>query len=329
MSDVVRRRRSPGSELDRIATLTRLLAVAPTPGVELAIGDDAAVVRARGRLVWTIDAAVEHVHFELGGMPTQDIGYRSFQAAVSDLAAMGARPLAALSNLCLPRDLPDREFERLVCGQAEAGRELECPIVGGNLTRGAELSLTTTVLGEVAKPLLRSGAKPGDELWLIGRVGMARAGYLASERRRARSSAALRACVAAFRRPRALLAEGRGLVGRARAALDVSDGLAGDAGQLARASGVRVVIAAEQLRGVLTPELVRAAAELGRDALELALVGGEDYALLAAGAPRRRPPFAARIGWIEPGEGAELELEQDRGRRSLGAGFDHFAPARR
>lgn len=310
------------SEQSRIATVSRLLRAARAPFVEVGIGDDAAVIRAKGKLVWTIDAAVEHVHFERGLLSLDQIGYRAVQAAVSDLAAMGARPLGALSNLSLPSSFPARDFERLVSGQARAAASLACPIIGGNLSRAGEISITTTALGSAARPLVRSGARPGHELWLVGDVGLARAGLLALERKVRRSKAVVR-CVRAFAEPRALLAEGLALVGKARAALDVSDGLSGDAGQLARASEVRVVLDAEALRLALAPELIQAARELGEDPLELALRGGEDYALLAAGPQRSRPKPARVIGRIEEGSGVVLVSE---GRtRSLRSGFDHFA----
>jgi thiamine-monophosphate kinase len=155
-------------------------------------------------------------------------------------------------------------------------------------------------------------------------VGLARAGRLAlGRKRRGRQSRALATCVRAFAEPAALLAEGRSLVGRARAALDVSDGLSGDAGQLARASGVRVVIDRALLSAALAPELVEASRELGEDPLELALRGGEDYALLAAGPRARRPRKARVIGRIERGRGVVLEGEERA--RALRSGFDHFA----
>ena len=315
------------SEHSRVATLQRLLGVPRSRGVELAIGDDAAILRARGRLVWTMDAAVEHVHFELGLIGIEDVGYRATQAAVSDLAAMGARPLAALANLALPPGLSRRDFERLVRGQAAAAKELDCPIVGGNLARASELSVTTTVLGSVEKPLMRSGAKLGDELWLLGRVGMARAGLQALQAKKRRRSPALAACIDAFARPCALIAEGRKLVGRAHSAIDVSDGLAGDAGHIARASRVGLVISAKALRLALSAELIDAAAELAMDPLELALFGGEDYALLATGPSGRKPRGARSIGHVEAGSG--VALESDGRRRKLGGGFDHFARAKR
>src|SRR5690606_12854498 len=141
------------------------------------IGDDAAVL-APGSEPWvcSVDASVQGVHFDLGLVGLADVGYRSFQAAVSDLAAMGARPLAALSALVLPRALSAADIDRLTAGQAEASRETGCPVVGGNVSRGGELGITTTVLGHAAQPILRSGARPGDQVWLLGELGLAAAG---------------------------------------------------------------------------------------------------------------------------------------------------------
>ncbi|HET9930184.1 MAG TPA: thiamine-phosphate kinase [Polyangiaceae bacterium] len=312
------------SEFQRIARIQRLLEPSGGRGsaLDVGIGDDAAVLRVTGRVVWTVDAQVEGVHFDRRWLSLRDIGYRSFQAAASDLAAMGARATAALSSLSLPASLGDDELEGIVRGQAEAARACACPIVGGNLSRGGELSLTTTVLGSAPKPLLRSEARVGDELWLVGEVGMAAAG-LQALMQRARKTSAVAACIERWRRPHALLREGRILARRARAAIDVSDGLAGDARHMAKASGVRLVLARAALEAALSPELVTAAPALGLSALETALSGGEDYALLCSGKPDRRPPFAHAVGRVERGAGVWLEFAGRR--KKLTGSFDHFA----
>ena len=311
------------SEFKKIALIERALRQggAHSPAVKLGIGDDAAVLASSGRLVWTIDTQVEGSHFERRWLPLEDIGYRAFQAAASDLAAMGARPLAALSNLALPRTFSDAQLSRLARGQAEAARACRCPIIGGNLAGAPELSITTTLLGVVEKPLLRGGARVGDELWLWGDVGLAAAGLRALQRGLTKR-AALRACVERWRRPKALLVEGRKLVGRAHSAIDVSDGLAGDAAHLGRASRVRVVFDAALLEAALAPELLRGAAALGEEPLALALMGGEDYALLASGSASLRPRGARRVGYVERGSG--VFLQQAAGRQRLGASFEHF-----
>lgn len=317
-----------GSEFARIALIARVLSesAGAAPDIEVGIGDDAAVLRARGRLVWTIDTQVENVHFDRRWVGWESVGYRSFQAAASDLAAMGARPVGALANLTLPARFGDRELSAFARGQARAARETRCPLIGGNLSKGGEFSVTTTVLGRATSPLLREGARGSDELWLIGDVGMAALGLgvLGGRWSRGARSPAVRRCISKWREPRALIDAGLALVGRARAALDVSDGLAGDAAHLAEASRVRVVIDAHALRAALSADLVVAARSVGADPLELALHGGEDYALLAAGPARRRPRAARVIGRVERGRGVFLDV--DGKLAPLSRGYDHFAP---
>jgi thiamine-monophosphate kinase len=325
---MTRARGAPGrlDEARAVALFQRYFTGPARRGVKLGIGDDAAVLApARGSLVASVDASVEGTHFRRSLLPLEDVGFRSFQAAVSDLAAMGARPIAALSALTVPKRFSERELELLARGQAEAARDTHCSIVGGNVARGPMLSLTTTVLGEATRPLTRAGAHAGDECWLVGDVGLAAAGLaLLSRRTMPRANAGLARCVAAWRRPRALVERGLALVGAARAVVDVSDGLAGDATRVANASGCRLVLEERALRRALTPALVGAAKVLEKDPLDLALGGGEDYALVAAGSAAHRPRWARRIGRFEAGEGGVLE-RADLSWSPLGAGFDHFA----
>jgi thiamine-monophosphate kinase len=294
--------------------------------VKLGIGDDAAVLAPAGAdsLVWTSDACVEGVHFDSKWLGSADVGFRSLQAAASDVAAMGARPLAALSNLILPASFGKAELSALARGQAEASRALGCPVVGGNLSRGAELSITTTVLGTCRQPLVRSGARPGDELWLVGDVGLAAAGLELLRAGIASRSRAAARCIRAWRRPVALVRTGMTLARYARAALDVSDGLRADAPRLADASGVRVIIEEAAFTKALDPALTSVARVLRVSPVELALTGGEDYALLAAGPSGTRPRSAQRIGRIERGRAAWFE-RADGQRLRLSGGFDHLS----
>ena len=186
--------------------------------------------------------------------------------------------------------------------------------------------MSTTVLGRVARPLLRSGARPGEQLWLVGSVGLAAAGLAClrlglggtgSVRRQA-----IEDCARAWRRPRALLAQGRELGMLASSGIDVSDGLATDARQLARASGVRIVVDAARLGAVLGSALLETSRALRRAALQFALYGGEDYALLATGPSARRPSWATAIGWVTRGQG--VVLERDGRSLPLGRGYDHL-----
>lgn len=311
----------------------------PPITVNLGIGDDAAVfsTRAKSKLVWTVDSAIEHVHFERAWLSLADLGWRSFQAAASDVCAMGGTPCLALSSIVFPRGMSEGELAQIARGQNQAARALGCLVIGGNLARGSELGITTTVIGHAARPILRSGAKPGDELWLCGEVGLSAAGLRSLQRgSRARSVAARRA-LAAFRRPAAQLEAGLALVGRARAAIDISDGLCGDAAHIAAQSRAKIVISTPLLARALSVTLRTLAPSLGVTALELALYGGEDYALLATGPARARPKRARVIGWVTGGAGVWLSAETEPAQKSrqrlerAPGGFEHSGgrPARR
>ncbi len=308
------------SERARIARLEAQLGGA-APGVRLGIGDDAAVLDPD--LVWTVDAQVEGTHFDLRWVGWEDIGWRSFMAASSDLAAMGAAPVAALSSLVLAPSFDDDALDAFARGQAAAARTVGAPVVGGNLARGTETSITTTLLGRAAQPVLRSGARPGDGVWLAGAVGLAAAGLGLLMQDARVQDASIAMCLAAWRRPNALLAQGRALGGVASAAIDVSDGLGHDAAQLAEASEVALVLDARLLAALSPAALVAAARRLGRAALDLALEGGEDYALLATSASAL--PGFTRIGVVEPFAGSRLFIEDEEGKKPhVARGFDHF-----
>lgn len=194
------------------------------------------------------------------------------------------------------------------------------------MTRGARLSLSTTVLGTAKKVVTRGAARPGDELWVLGELGLARAGLLLHQGRvrvPTRLSRIAARARAAWARPSALLAEGKLLARQAHAAIDVSDGLAGDVRHLAEASGVRAVIDAALLQRLLVPGLAELGDLLGEPGTSLALQGGEDYALLCAGPRARRPAKARVVGRIERGRGSELQLENGQ-RFELAPGFDHL-----
>lgn len=303
---------------------------APKRGVEVGIGDDAAVLDAGGaRWVLSADTNVEGVHFDRRWLGYADIGYRSMMAALSDLGAMGAVPVAALSCLILDSGTRDAEVVALARGQRAAAERAGAVVVGGNISSGSELSVTTAVWGRMvgsAKPLERSGARPSDEVWLIGEIGLARAGLELLKggivARRGRG-AALAHCVRAWRRPEVPLGRGPKLVGRASAAIDVSDGLVGDVSALVRASGVKILLERDALVRALSPELAAAAVVLDRSPLDLALEGGEDYALVATGPSRRRPTWAKRIGRVERGR-PQCRLEEPNGQSELLlGGFQH------
>lgn len=295
-------------EFARIAALRGILGGGDAVA-EVGIGDDAAVLHPfSGKLVASVDAQVEHVHFERAWLGWEDVGYRALMAAASDLAALGAEPLGALSALNLPPDFSDDDLAALARGQQEAALRLACPIVGGNLSRGEELSITTTVLGKVERPLLRAGARAGEGVYLAGRLGYAAAGL-----RALRSGAPIgdgpttELALEAFRRPEAQLAASRVARGVATAAIDVSDGLAQDLGHLAEASGVGIDLSLPALPAGIC--------------LEDVLFGGEDYALaITAPVDDRALPGFVRIGRVVPALGVHLD-----GARLEARGHRHFS----
>lgn len=307
------------SEWSRIALLRAALSGTAGERVLLGIGDDAAVLAPSAEpLVWTVDAAVEGVHFRRDLLTLADAGYRATMAAASDLAAMGATPLGLLAALVLPSWVTDADVAALAAGQREAADALGAPVIGGNLARGGELSITTTALGAAARPLTRAGAQPGDLLWMAGPVGLAAAGLALLLGGRAQPEVAVRA----WRRPLARIGAGLAAARCARAAIDVSDGLAQDVGHMARASGVTAVLDEAAIVG---PDLRDAAAACGRDAVELALQGGEDYALVVALPPGEGLDGFVRIGEVVAGDGSVKLRRADGAVIALEArGFDHF-----
>lgn len=327
------------TEHERIAALRALFEGGATgagdssSSVEVGIGDDAAVLRlgeAGPRLVVTVDEQVEDTHFRLGWLRFHDLGWRATMSAASDVAAMGGRSIAIVSSLVVPRSLEDGELLELAAGQRAAAEALGARVVGGNLARGPALTIGTTVLGAVDRPLRRDGARPGDDLLLAGPVGRAAAGLalLATldEGAAVEDGAvgeAARVCLDAWRRPEARQACGlRAAEAGAHAMVDVSDGLAADAGHLAVASGVRVVLEERCLRADAT--LTTIASRLRRAALGLAVAGGEDYALLAAVPAGTAIPGFIRIGRCGAGPAAVLIERADGSLEAAPAGFDHF-----
>ena len=219
-------------EFERIARIRRQLARRDFE-VEVGIGDDAAVLRPTDTSqVLSVDAVVEGVHFERSFLSAADLGYRALMTAASDLAAMGASARASLLSIILPRDYDDDSLDGLVAGFGEAADITGAHCVGGNLSAGAQLSLTTTVLGVLAaRPIRREGAQRGDELFVTGTVGTRALGLaLLKAGRDVSSDPEAQAFVDAWRRPRARLHEGRRLHGVANALIDVSDGLLQDLG---------------------------------------------------------------------------------------------------
>ncbi|HEX4668956.1 MAG TPA: thiamine-phosphate kinase [Solirubrobacterales bacterium] len=308
------------------------------PRVRLGSGDDAAVTVPGGATATSVDALVEGVHFRRDRATLAQIGRKALGSALSDLAAMGAKAGEAYVVVGIPADLDEDGCLELIDGIGALAAETGTTLAGGDLTRAPVLTLAVTVVGHApaAERLVgRGGAKPGDALVLTGEIGGAAAGLLLLERPELAASVPGQSAERLRLRqldPAPRLAAGLALAAAgARAMIDLSDGLGGDATHLAEASGVRVRIDAGALP--LASGLAEVAAAAGRDPLELATAGGEDYELLAAlPAGRLATAIAAigeaaattltRIGEVCDGKGVEIRLPG--GETLEPAGFDQL-----
>jgi thiamine-monophosphate kinase len=287
-------------------------------GVAVGIGDDAAVLRVRRgeEVVVTTDALVERVHFDFAHETPRVAGRRAMAANLSDVAAMGARPVGFVVALAAPERAPLGQVLGLARGMLDWAARYGCPLVGGNVARAREISVAITLIGAVrrGRALLRSGARAGDRVFVTGTLGRA---ALARARRRVRAAA----------EPRVAAGMALARLAGIGACVDVSDGLAADLAHLCRASGVRARLDVERVP--LPGGFAASCARAGRDPLALALAGGEDYELLftargraarAGDLARRLGVAVAEIGRIEAGRPAVLGLPE-----GLGAGgFRHF-----
>ena len=311
------------------------------PGLILGPGDDAAITARAGTAVTSIDALVEGVHFRMPPFAPRDVGVKALAVALSDLAAMAAEPREAYVQIGLPERVSDEQVLEVADGIGAVAAEHHVAVVGGDITRAAELLLAITVVGEGASGaslLRRSGARPGDLVAVTGELGGAAAGLLALER--PELGKALDPAVADALRRRQLAPRPRFEAAAAlqrtgaRAMIDISDGLGADAGHLAGASRARLRIDLERVP--VAPGVAAIAEAAGVDSFALATAGGEDYELLVALPPsheaQARTAVARTgidlsvIGEVGAGEGVELSAPGGAARPA--SGFDQLAPRR-
>jgi thiamine-monophosphate kinase len=318
---------------ERLGSLGR-----PSARLVIGIGDDAAVVSPtrNAQTVLTTDAQIESVHFERRFSRPTDIGYRALAVNLSDLAAMGAMPQWALLSLVLPADLPVDDVDAMVDGVVELAGRYGMAVIGGNLTRSpGPLMIDITAVGEIAprRVLTRGGARAGDELYVSGTIGGAAAGLemLSAEGPEFGSGAS---CIAKYRRPepRVRLGVAVAQARAARAAMDLSDGLADAVHQVAEASGCGAEIDAAALP--IDREALAWWQAAGTDPVGAALAGGDDYELLFAvprsfqgrmrhARTRVAEPALTRIGVLTKDTTSRVVL-RDGGRQELPKGFEHF-----
>jgi thiamine-monophosphate kinase len=334
------------NELDLIARLVETVAAArrersSTWGARIAVptGDDAAVTVPKGATATSVDSLVDGVHFRRQTAPLRSVGRKALAVALSDLAAMGAAPGEAYVQLGVPDDLDQTGCLELGEGLAQVAAEHDVAVLGGDVTRAPVLWIAITVVGHAdsAEQLVRrAGASPGDVVAVTGELGGAAAGLLVLDRPELADVVAAEVADGLRRRqlePRPRIAAGRALAASgASAMIDLSDGLGGDAAQLARASGVRLAIELESLP--LQAGVGELAAAAGADVHDLATGRGEDYELLVTLPPEREEGASAGvsatgssltpIGAVEQGNGVALRAPDGSEREP--AGFDQLRP---
>lgn len=323
------------TEFERIEAFLEAFSTRPSPAGP---GDDAAVLPPATRpQVVTTDAIVEGVHFSRRTTSFADIGHKALAVNLSDLAAMGARPTWALCALQLPEDVADKDLRSLSAGMAALATSHGLSLVGGNVSRSLQLSVTITAAGEIPRgrrAMTRDGARPGHRLYVSGPLGSASAGLEVLERAKRSAKGVLsiekqwEPLVLAQRRPSPHVRWGLEAARFASAAIDVSDGLVQDLGHLCTSSGV----GAELETGALPVlEALLLWAETEAHVHRHALTGGEDYALLVSVPPSRCAGFeralegvgagAFPIGVVTKRPGVRVDGKPFTGR----GGFQHFA----
>ena len=327
------------SELTERELVERIRRQLPTDPswVALGIGDDAAVVEPeRNRLeVLTVDAVVDGIHFERRFTPPDAIGHRALAVNLSDLAAMGAAPRLALLSFALPPDFPSADFDGIIAGIAALARVERLTVVGGNLTcTPGPLTIDITAIGTVKRRsvMARTGARPGDGVYVTGSIGAGAAGLRVL---RSDDTLAMSPCTERYLRPASRTRIGLQL-GRNRAAsacIDLSDGLADGVARIAESSGVGITIDAAALP--IDPATREVFENAGLDPIDAAVSGGDDYELLFTVRPRMRGRLktamqhgggvpVTRIGVCTGEPGLGLRLSPDAEPVPLPRGYTHF-----
>jgi thiamine-monophosphate kinase len=322
--------------LDRIARLVAAESAgtaAPSHPLLIGIGDDAAAWHTgAGIELFTTDSLVQGVHFTLETTPWRDLGWKALAVNVSDVAAMGGRPLYAVVTLGLSPELPVEAIDELYRGMFEACWAYGAAIVGGDITRSPLLFITISLTGVAEGPLLvRSAAHAGDQVAVTGPLGASAGGLRVLRQGGALAPALASSLREAHLRPRPRLKEGLTLARKGvRCAIDISDGLVADLCRLCEASGVAARLPLSKVPA--HPALRQA---FPKASLDLALSGGEDYELLFTAPPLLMeqvipdlPPGAAVIGEIVPGPPGHVSLLDPEG-QSVPAGpggWDHLRP---
>ena len=310
-----------GPEFDRIRKIIQELGPRGA-----GLGDDCGLIpTADGSLALSTDVSVEGVHFRLDWIGFPDVGWRATAAALSDLAAEGASPLGVLCAVTMPAHAAESQLIDVMSGAGAAAASVGAPVLGGDLSSGRGWSVAVTVIGRAPRPVTRAGSQPGDHLWVTGTLGGSRAALEAWRRGEPPDPESLKR----YAHPEPRITAGRWLAEHgARAMIDLSDGLAGDARHLAAASAVAIDVELNALP--LDAGVCREAGRLGVPAAQFAAEGGEDFELLttlpssfdgAADFSRECGIPLTRIGTVRAG--SDVRFLHD-GVTLILQGFSHF-----
>lgn len=289
--------------------------------VLVGIGDDAAIIKYGKRLlILTTDIFVESDHFNLKWSKPEQVGIKVIEANVSDIAAMGGKPKYALISLVLGRGTPLEFVDALYSGIYSSCKKYNIDVIGGDITHGRQVVVNVAMIGEVEKKnlCLRSNAKPGDLIMVSGSLGKSAAGLNLLLKKKKGFDRIKRFHL----EPKAQLEKGRRLARFVNAMEDVSDGLASEVRNICLESKVGAVIYSNKIP--ITEETFRAASVAGKNAVDYALYGGEDFELVFT-VPNRNLKKVKGFVVGEITKGRKIILQRDKKRKQLKKfGYDHF-----
>ena len=258
----------------------------PVPEGTVGIGDDCAVLPAgEGELLFSTDLLMEGVHFLRSESSPEDVGWKAAAVNLSDIAAMGGKPVATFLSIALPKDAQGEWAERFIEGYRQISSQYDVPLLGGDTTSSLrDIAVNVGILGrcQSGKRLMRSGAKVGETIYVTGPLGDSAAG-LQAILKGIRRSEEVKTLIERHKRPLPRVDAGVILIqsGKVGAMMDISDGIASDMRHIMKASKVGAVIALDRLP--LSSELISVCAEQGWDRYVLSTSGGEDFELLFTG----------------------------------------------
>lgn len=298
----------------------------------IGIGDDACAVKAYSGLLTllTTDAFVEGNHFDLSYFSFKDVGTKAIAASFSDVAAMGGEPKYCVVSLMSPRTISVADVDGIMDGITECCDRYGVELVGGDAVGSVNLAVSVSVVGEVEPEniVLRSGAKPGDAIYVTGDLGASEAGRLVLSKGMSVADDVRRYVVARHKSPTPRIKESRGLVENhsIHSMIDISDGLSADAAHIARESEVKLVIRAPSIP--VSPHVHAVEEASSVSVLDMALYGGEDFELLFTaaelGLEKVKGVPVARIGEVAEGRGVSLISADGTESPLLPRGFRHF-----